>query len=690
VTEHPVDFLELFHGEANERLDNMVSALLALERGDSPTVPIAELFREAHTIKGAAGMLGLESVHDLAHVLEDLLSDVRDSGVFPSGLADPLLRSIDTLRNLIAGGVGSPAMLITELAALRATETPLTEPSVAGGGPDHGPAPQIAEAIDRELETTDRGIGSGIDSGATPTAATAAAPSTRRAVHVPVEKIDRLLDLVGETALHRSRFRYVIAQRDRNRTDTDIEIDIADELDIGERLITELKDTAIGMRTLPLASIVGGLPRAVRDLAHAEGKEVELQLVGTDTELDRVILEGLPELLTHLLRNAVAHGIEPPDERERSRKPRRGTITLCAEQRGSEVEIVLSDDGRGVSRELFDRTRDSGTLTEILTQTGYSTAESVTGLAGRGVGLDAVRNRVAGYGGRLEIRSEPGRGTSVTLLLPLALALMEVLLVERDGHAFGIPLSAVEEVLSVGDALVLEGRPALDFRGSTVPLFDIADVIGADAQPLAQPTPAAVVVAGDRRAAIACDVLIGQEGIVVKPLGVLSDIAGYVGGAILGDGRIALLLDLEHVFQHRQPRSQPAVAHEVSSRAAPKVLVVEDFFTVRELQRSILEAAGYRVVTAENGLDALERLRTDEEIALVITDIEMPVMNGFELTAAIRAGPERATLPIVIVTTRERPEDRQRGLEVGADAYMVKRGFDQQTLLEAVERLVGR
>jgi two-component system, chemotaxis family, sensor kinase CheA len=649
VSEAPTEFLELFREEASERLDNMVSRLLELERGEPTAEPVKDLFREAHTIKGAAGMLGLDEVHDLAHALEDVLSDVRDAGEFPGHLADPLLRSIDTMRRQISGVSESPMSLIAELGALR-RDHPLT------AGATEAPPPL-----------------------------TSPSGTIRRSVHVPAEKIDRLLDLVGETALHRSRLEYVLSENIGTRPA------IIDELDAGARLLDELKEAAVGMRTLPLASIVGSFPRAVRDLALTQDKDVELVLAGTDTELDRTILQTLPEMLIHLLRNAVAHGIESSPEREHQGKPPRGVITLSAEQRGSEVEITVSDDGRGVAKELLDEAQHAGSLADVLGRTGYSTAGAVTSLAGRGVGLDAVRTQVEGFGGRVEVRSEAGRGTKVTLLLPLALALLEMLLVERGGRVYGIPLSAVQEVLSVGQGLVLEGRPAVDLRGSPVSFFDLADVVGATAEDLQRPTPAAVVAVGERRAVLACDHLIGQEEIVVKPLGLLGPVEGYVGGAILGDGRIALLLDLNTVFRSQRRARTPVPHGDVPPPAlAPKVLVVEDFFTVRELQRSILEAAGYRVATAENGRDALGYLDTDDEVALVITDVEMPVMDGFALTEAIRRDPRHRSLPVIIVTTRDSAEDRERGLTAGADAYMAKHAFRQQSLLEAVERLVGR
>ena len=648
------EFLELFRDEANERLDNMVDTLLALEAGSADPGAVDGLFRDAHTIKGGAGMLGLDDVRTLAHAVEDILEAVRESGEFQPQLIDPLLRAADALRSHVAGEGGGTPDLLDELAASRAAMVGGTPP------PSADPAP----------------------------AATPARPTERRGIRVPPQKIDRLLDLVGETVLHRRRLEHVLG----NETIAANE-NVSDELDLGERLFDELKDAAIKMRTLPLSTITGPLPRAVRDIAAAEGKDVELVVTGDDTELDRVILESLSEPLVHLIRNAVGHGIETAAERKRAGKPKRATVELRAEQRGGSIEIVVRDDGRGVSEEVLEEGRRSGSLADVLARAGYSTAAEVTDLSGRGVGLDAVKRHVESFGGTVEVRSEPGKGTEIVLVLPLALALIEVLLVERGGQAFGVPLGSVEEAIAVEDTLTLEGRPALELRGRSVPLSDLADLIGAASPALPSRAPAIVVTAGGRRAAAACDRLLGEDEVVVKPLGVqLPSARGYLGAAILGDGRVALLLDPAALTRANSARlrKRPDVPSASTERLAPKVLVVEDSYTVRELQRSILEAAGYRVETARDGKEGLDRVEGDEEIELVITDLEMPEMDGLDMTRAIRARGDRASLPIVIVTSRGDDEDRARGIEAGADAYMIKRAFDQQTLLDTVERLVGR
>ena len=650
------EFFEIFRDEANERLDRIVDTLLAVEGSRAGADAVDELFRDAHTIKGAAGMLGLDDVRALAHAFEDVLAVIRADGEFPPELVDPLLRAADTLRRQVAGDADSDADLLEELSVSRSRR------KGSGAAPAAPAAPEAPSAASAE----------------------------RRSIRVPAEKLDQLLDLVGETVLHRRRLEYVLGERKGRRVDP-----VVDELDAGDRLLDELKDAAVGMRTLPLATITGSLPRALRDIAAAEGRDVELEVRGSETELDRVILESLSEPLVHLLRNAVAHGVETPKERRKAGKPEVGRIELSAEQRGATVIVTVSDDGRGVSPELLAEAEREGSLAEVLTRAGLSTAEEVTDLAGRGVGLGAVKSHVETFGGTLEVTSEPGAGTSVRLRLPLTLALLEVLLFERGGHAFALPLPVVEEVVAVSETLSLTGRPSLDLRGHAVPLADLADVLGADAAALPPRPPAIVILGGGRRLALLCDKLYGEEEVVVKPLGpLLASVHGYLGAAILGDGRIALILDPATLARGPAAVTQrlPAAADSSpeANAGAPKVLVVEDSFTVRQLQRSILEAAGYRVSMARDGRDALQRLADEHDIALVVTDVEMPELDGLELVKALRADPRTQSLPVIVVTTRGSDDDRRRGIEAGADAYMTKSSFDQQALLETVERLIGR
>ncbi len=516
---------------------------------------------------------------------------------------------------------------------------------------------------------------------------------------MPAGKIDQMLNLVGEVVLTHRRLEHSAGAV------AGLPEEVERQLSAEQQLLGELTDAAVRMRTLPVSAIAGPLPRAIRDMAQAAGKQVEFTVTGGETELDRAILESLAEPLTHLLRNAVSHGIEPPDERRRAGKAACGRLELRAVPRGSLVEISVSDDGRGIAAGTAEEAEREGSLTEVLARPGYSTAAEVTDLAGRGVGLDAVQCYARSVGGTLAVHSQPGQGLEATLVLPLALAQLEVLLVRRGPDVYGIPIAAVDEVVLVTETQSVQGRPVLAVRGRPVPLADIAAVLGLAAPALPDHPAAFIVSAGGRRVAIQCDRLIGAEEVVVKPLGPLAQADGCLGATIMGDGRVALLIE-PGLFARRagrravavpsagdatEPPGTPEPAAGEPSAAAPhpgKILVVEDSFTVRELQRSIFEAAGYRVATAADGRDALAMLQQDPEIALVVSDLDMPGLDGLGLTRAVRADPNRSALPVIIVTARGTEQARQQGIAAGANAFMAKAQFDQRQLLATVGRLV--
>ena len=654
MSDPEAELREVFREEATRRLDEMEDALLAIESGSDSAGLINSLFRNMHTIKGTAGFVGLEDVVSVAHAAEEILAEVRQAGVLPPGLADPLLHATGAVRSHVNGDDVPVDGLLQELAAALAA-LPRARPPAAAGPAE--PARQPAGP--------------------------ASPPQEQRSVRVPPERIDHLLDLVGEAMQDRRRIRHALGP------EPSLPEEVSDVLASAGRNLAELKDTAIGMRTMPFAMITGPLPRAVRDLARTAGKDISFSVTGADTELDRVILESLVDPLMHVIRNAVAHGIEPPGERERAGKPPGGRIELRAVPRGDRVEIVIADDGRGISPEVAQRARAEGSLADLLANPGFSTAAAVNELAGRGVGLDAVRSYAQSMGGGFEVRSEPGRGMEVVLILPLALALMNVLLFERGGAVFGVPLAAVAEVTTVAETVRLQGCASVIVRDRAVPVTDAAVLLGAQAPPLGQRPPAFVLTVTGRDYAISCDALRGEEEVVVKPLGpLLAGVPGYLGGAILSDGRVTLLVEPSALAG---TRSSPAPRQAQATPAAPRrVMIVEDSFTVRQLQRSILETAGFQVVAARDGSEALGMLARDPQIALVLTDLEMPELDGLGLTRAIRADPARASLPVVIVTSQGSEEDQRTGIEAGADAYMVKRDFSQQALLATVERLIGQ
>ena len=467
--------------------------------------------------------------------------------------------------------------------------------------------------------------------------------------------------------------------------------DIADVLAGGDRMLSELKDTAIGMRTLPLSAITRRLPLAVRDIAVETGKEVELTIAGADTELDRVILESLHDPLAHLLSNAVIHGIESPAERERAGKPGRGHLEVRAEPHGSLVEIIVSDDGRGASPEVMERARQEGSLTDVLARPGYSTAAELTDRAGRGVGLDAVNSYARSLGGSLEVRSEPGRGMAIRLLLPVALAQLDVLLVERGAAVYGVPLGAVEEVVLMTATLTLEGRAALDVRGQALPVADVAVLLGAEAPPLGERPPALVVSAGGRRAVAVCDAVLGEHEALVKPLGpLLAGIEGYLGAAILGDGRIALLVEPLVLTRGPHHALRDGRAGGRAARGGPEGARGRGL--VHGPRAPAQHPGGGRLPRG----DRARRPRRAGRHRHRPRDRARADRPGHARGQRTGADPRdsRHRSPLVAPghhrDLRGSAEDRHHGIEAGADAYMAKHDFDQRTLLATVERLVGR
>ncbi len=648
--EVPADLVQIFREEAAEHLDGIVACLLAVESGRASAQTTDALFRHAHSIKGNAGMVGLQEAGVIANAIEDVLEAARAAGALSPLLTEPLLHATDALRRAVAGERGVAPAAVRALAAGRPEDGPAAENGIPA---EHG-APDVA---------------------------------TPRSIRVAAHTVDRMLDAVGETVLHHRRLEHMLNDAPRQADEV-----IAQEVDRGERLLDELQETVLELRMVPLSSIANPFPRAVRDLAAAEGKQVDLQITGAETQLDRVLLDGMSGAINHLLRNAVAHGIEPPDARERAGKPRRGAIELHAQPRGGQVAIQVRDDGGGVPAAAVAEGARRGSLVDVLAEAGFSTAEEVSEIAGRGVGLDAVKRQVESVGGSLAIETEPGIGTTTTLLLPVTLALLRVLIVRRGGQRFGLPLASVAEVVAVEHVMTLGGRPSILVGERSLALCDLAGVLGIVAPDLPRVSRALVVDAANGRLAVGCEEVIGEQEIVVKPLGrSLAGVSGYLGAAILGDGAVVLVLDPAHLVR-QAPHVSAAV---VGATAAPpqeqasKVLVVDDQFTVRELQRSILRASGYRVEVACDGREALDALGAADDFDLVVTDLQMPEMDGLELLAAIRADPDRSSLPVVVVTSRGSEEDRRRGAQAGADAYIVKDEFDQQALLETVRRLVG-
>jgi two-component system chemotaxis sensor kinase CheA len=473
-----------------------------------------------------------------------------------------------------------------------------------------------------------------------------------------------------------------------------------------EQVAAPLEDEVRHVRMLPFAEACAGLERMVRDLTRAVGKDAELVLEGTQVALDRAVLEGLKDPLRHLVRNAIDHGLEPPDQRRRAGKPPTGRILIAAHLRGGQVEVAVQDDGRGLDLEALRaqaRRRDlPGTLSEselvnLVFLPGFSTSAIITDVSGRGVGLDVVKSRLESLHGTVDLSHRPGAGTRFTLTVPLTLTTLRAVLVQAAGQTYAFSTTNVHRFLQarVEELRPVGGRDMLPWQGALLPFARLAAVLQPrrELESLAGGAfPVLVVTAGESRMALAVDAFLAEQEILIKSLGPrLRRTPMTAGATLLPSGRIALVLNAAHLLRAALRQGSAVTTGAAVAKPAPvgrkRLLVVEDSLTTRALEKSILEAAGYEVATAVDGQAAWEYLQ-DHEPDLVVSDVEMPRLDGFELAARIRASRSFHRLPVVLVTARASEADRARGIEVGADAYLLKGTFDQSNLLETIAQLL--
>jgi two-component system chemotaxis sensor kinase CheA len=479
------------------------------------------------------------------------------------------------------------------------------------------------------------------------------------------------------------------------------------------RLVDNLMEDSKRLLMLPFSTLANQFPKLVRDLGRDQGKEAELEVRGGDIEIDKRVLEEMKDGFIHILRNCVDHGVEKPDQRARMNKPRRATIRLEAAQvNGNKVEILVSDDGDGVDLEKLKesavrhgivaeaeaRALSEPEALELIYQSEVSTSEIITEISGRGLGMAIVRAKVETLGGQISIASQRGVGTTLRMVLPLTLARFRGVLVETAGATFVVPTANVERVLRVSpqEIRTVENRETILLQGRAVSLARLDAVLELPAKTRyagdSRPVPLVVLRSVEQRIAFAVDEILHEEEVLVKPLKKpLVRVRNIAGATVLGSGKAVPILNVADLMKAARTAATgfaPAgIAMKEVKRAKGRVLVVEDSITSRMLLKNILESAGYQVRTAVDGLDAYTALR-EEDFELVVSDVEMPRMNGFDLTARIRADKRLSELPVVLVTALGSREERERGIDAGANAYIVKSNFEQSNLLDTVRRLV--
>ncbi|AGG88027.1 chemotaxis protein histidine kinase-like protein [Rhodanobacter denitrificans] len=483
------------------------------------------------------------------------------------------------------------------------------------------------------------------------------------------------------------------------------------------RVSTELQDGLLRTRMLPFDTMVPNLRRTLRQAAQEQGKHAQLHVDGAHGEMDRNLLDRIKAPFEHMLRNAIAHGIETPAERRKAGKPVEGAVNITVAREATEVVIRVSDDGRGLNREAIRKrgvergllraeTRPTDNqLLSLITQTGFSTASQVTQLAGRGVGMDVVANEIKQLGGSLSIESEEGKGTTFVLRLPFTLAVTQAILVRIGEATFAIPMTSVQGVARVNPddltALMAEDEPSFQYGNEAYGIHDLAELLGL---PPGLPTedeqqPLLLTRAGDLRAAIRIDAVLGSREIVVKSVGPqISSVPGLLGATIMGDGSVLIILDLAPLVRHGMIRREQRLAEGLSAVQAPVVeevatkplvMVVDDSITMRKVTSRVLERHEYEVSTAKDGVDALEKLH-ERVPDLMLLDIEMPRMDGYELATHMKADPRLREVPIIMITSRSGDKHRQRAFDIGVDRYLGKPYQEAELLVQIGEVLEQR
>lgn len=742
--------LAIFQVEAADHLKAMSSLLQALEQtatADEQPGLVETLFREAHSLKGAARSVNLYAVERVCKTLEGALAALKGSQfeALPPAWFETMYRSLDALEGLLAAGTADQsAQDATDVAAIARQLESLEMPAPA--------ATLLAAPVEIQAERPERTLSPAVgDSVRISTARLAALQvlaeellafkfsaghlaGELRALGADVAQWKKAWSRTAREArlLRRLQEKQRGAPEGRARPALDKLFDAVerDELAVkafSERLgalerlaeqerraltgiVDGLQDDIRQALMLPFASLLELFPKLVRDLARDSGKAVELRVEGAAIEIDRGILEQMKDPLIHLVRNAIDHGIETAEARRLAGKPAPGRISIAfAPKEGNRVEVVIADDGAGVDLEKLKSAAGKLGLVAakdalelgadaalaLMFESGLSTSPMLTDLSGRGLGLAIVREKVEKLGGSVTAELPAAGGTLFRIVLPTTLATFRGLLValgeDRD-RQFVLPSRSVERVLRVAAASVktVENRAAVDIGGQAVALVRLADVLdvpGAEAN--GAYLQLAVLEGAGRRIAFAVDAILGDQEVLVKALGPqLRRVPNVAGATLLGPGRLVPILNVADLLKSAQRVRPPAAATPAVAAMPPRsLLVVEDSVTARTLLKNILESAGYRVDTAVDGIDALTALRSGQ-FDLVVSDVEMPRMDGFELTARVRADRKLADLPVVLVTAFESREHKERGIEVGANAYIVKSSFDQSNLFEVIRRLI--
>ncbi len=750
--------LELFSLEADAQTQVLSAGLLALERNPTQADQLEACMRAAHSLKGAARIVGVDAGVSVAHVMEDCLVSAQESRLFlqPEHI-DALLQGTDLLMRIATpGNTVGPADIQAYVALMERLLDP-SQPMAQVVAP-----PPVATPLAQPLPSLEESLLLPPEPEAAPPVSSDAPRHNKRmteggerVLRVTAERLNSLLDLSSKSLVETQRLKPYLSSLQRLKRiqsnsaraldnldgqlkTVDLNLEAQEALADARRLLSEaqlllaektaeldefgwqagqraqvLYDTALACRMRPFADVLAGQARMVRDLGRSLGKQVRLEIEGEKTQVDRDVLEKLEAPLTHLLRNAVDHGIEMPEQRLLAVKPAEGLIRLRASHQAGLLVLELSDDGNGVD---LARLRDSivernlspletalrlseEELLTFLFLPGFSLRDKVTEVSGRGVGLDAVQHMVRQLRGAVVLEQTAGQGSRFHLEVPLTLSVVRSLVVEVGEEAYAFPLAHIERMcdLEPDEIVQLEGRQHFWHEGRHVGLVAASQLLQRPPGQTSQDTLKVVVIRErDAVYGIAVERFIGERTLVVLPLddrlGKVQDISA---GALLDDGSVVLIVDVEDMLRSVDKLLNTGRLERIARRAQQtveatrkRILVVDDSLTVRELQRKLLLNRGYEVAVAVDGMDGWNALRS-EDFDLLITDIDMPRMDGIELVTLLRRDTRLQSLPVMVVSYKDREEDRRRGLDAGADYYLAKASFHDDALLDAVVELIG-
>ena len=746
-----------FQQEYRTHLENLRNLAASMGKAQSLTPhDINEAFRAAHTLKGAARAADIPTVQTLAHDMETLFSRIKEKKLsLNKEVKTSIETSLDAIEDYVealreTGGTGrlpEPAAALKRLNDLLGVET-----STAAPAAETEPEPTTGETPEEFPQNR--------EPGETPTT-----PQFIDTLRIKTESLERIRKTAGQILAENQRhrqlteqirsmeallgemtdaWRYVFKtshhQLRRMEADPDLS-KIAGYINIinhhaqrlgknlrglketqknldqaGQYLGQQLQKNIQYARMVPAESVFQAFRKMVRDIARDEGKSVEIQITGLEIQADRMVFQGLKDPIMHLLRNAVSHGIELPSQRRLSGKEETGRIDFHIEIKGSRLCITIEDDGRGidvnhiantaVKKGLLSKehaeTADPGEIINFIFHPGFSTAREVTDLYGRGMGLSVVKETLHRLQGDIDIRSEPHKGTRLTLLVPLTIMTHRLLLVKVDGQVFGVPASGISRLLHLDrrDIETLEKKPVIHFNGRHIPLFTLEYILEMGEPTLSlhgQRVPVMVIKSGDMNyyAATAVQEFIGEEDIIIQELPPpLNRHPYYYGGCTRVDGTVTLVLNPSHLVETIKAWEKKTIPITLKTGEDVKptlkkarILIVDDSITTRTLEKTILDAHGYDVYVSVDGMEALQFLQLNE-VDLVITDVAMPRMTGFQLVEEMKKHKRLKTLPVIIVSSLDRKEDREKGLALGADAYIVKQKFEQQNLLETIRQII--